>query len=197
MSRWFRFPNDTINDPRLQRLPGDKFKTWINPLCIASKHDGVLPPPADLAFMLRLTEDKVAALLDEFSEKELLDPVEGKYLSYTPADWASRQYTDGTAADRAKRYRDKKRDANAAVTRDDRDGHRPRKEREERKETVAVTHHDWDAILATYARTGHWSKWAGHPASPACRAPRELLIKHGLPAAGHVAEILPLPGRTA
>jgi hypothetical protein len=40
--RWFKFHADLINDPTLQRLPGDKFKTWINLLCITSKHDGAV-----------------------------------------------------------------------------------------------------------------------------------------------------------
>jgi hypothetical protein len=44
----------------VQRLPGEKFKAWVNLLCIASKHDGVLPPVADHAFLLRpMTEKSV------------------------------------------------------------------------------------------------------------------------------------------
>jgi hypothetical protein len=39
----------------------------------------------------------------------------------------------------------------------------------------------WDAILDSYKRFNHWSRWAGpDPASPACRCPVELLVKHGL-----------------
>jgi len=39
----------------------------------------------------------------------------------------------------------------------------------------------WDAILTTYKRFGHWSRYAGpDPDSPACRCPRELLAKYGL-----------------
>lgn len=119
--RWFKFHADLINDPTLQRLPGDKFKAWINLLCLTSKHDGVLPPLTDLAFLLRpMAEDKIAAFIEEFCEKGLLDSVEvpGGLTRYSPRDWASRQYVDGTAADRAKRYRDKQRN----VTRDGRDG---------------------------------------------------------------------------
>lgn len=40
---------------------------------------------------------------------------------------------------------------------------------------------DWDAILTTFKKTGHWSKWAGPDlSSPACRVPPEMLSKHGL-----------------
>ena len=57
----------------------------------------------------------------------MLDPVDGEPLSYAPHEWKARQYSDGTAAERAKRHRDRKRDANGRVTRNDRDS------------TVAVT----------------------------------------------------------
>lgn len=41
----------------------------------------------------------------------------------------------------------------------------------------------WDAILDSYKRFGHWSKWAGPgPDSPACRCPKEMLAKHGIAA---------------
>jgi hypothetical protein len=40
---------------------------------------------------------------------------------------------------------------------------------------------DWDAILTTYKKTGHWSKFAGNdPESPSCQCPREILEKHGI-----------------
>ena len=72
--RWFKFHADLLNDPTLQRLPGDKFKTWINLLCITSKNDGVLPPLSDLTFLLRpMTEDKISALIEEFCERQLRD----------------------------------------------------------------------------------------------------------------------------
>jgi hypothetical protein len=140
--RWFKFHADLINDPTLQRLPGDKFKTWINLLCITSKHDGVLPPLSDLAFLLRpIGEDKIAAMIEEFCEKGLLDSVDGPGVStrYAPRDWASRQYVDVTAAERAKRYRDGKRD----VTRDARNGDAtvtpPDSEQKKRTEQTGVT----------------------------------------------------------
>jgi hypothetical protein len=115
--RWFKFHADLLNDPTLQRLPGDKFKTWINLLCITSKNDGMLPPLTDLTFLLRpMVEDKISALLEEFCEKGLLDAL-GDPVRYVPRNWSAQQHVDVTAADRAKRYRDGKR----GVTRDGRD----------------------------------------------------------------------------
>jgi hypothetical protein len=47
------------------------------------------------------------------------------------------------------------------------------------------TETDWDGIVAFYARTGHWQRHAGSdPTSPSCKAPREILGKHGIGANG-------------
>jgi hypothetical protein len=132
MSNWFRMYESTLNDPTLQRLPGDKFKAWVNLNCIASIHDGALPPVADLAFLLRpMAEDKIKALLAEFHQKGLLDPVEapGGAICYAPCRWSERQYrsdvTDPTAAARMQRYRDRKRNARNGQDRNDRNGDGP------------------------------------------------------------------------
>jgi hypothetical protein len=49
----------------------------------------------------------------------------------------------------------------------------------------------WDGILKTYVMTGYWTRDVGsfgpEPTSPACRAPRHLLVKHGLAAAESAA----------
>jgi hypothetical protein len=123
MSRWFRLYDDVVNDPKVQRLPGDKFKAWINLLCIASKHGGALPGVPDVAFILRLTVEKTSALLDELCAAGLIDPleVENGPMGYEPHNWNKRQYksdtTDPTAPERNRRYRSRKRnDRNAAVT---------------------------------------------------------------------------------
>jgi hypothetical protein len=195
--RWFKFHADLINDPTLQRLPGDKFKTWINLLCITSKHDGVLPQLSDLAFLLRpIGEDKIAALLEEFCEKGLLDSVDGPGAStrYTPRDWASRQYVDVTAADRARRYRDKRRD----VTRDDRDLDAsvtlPDSEQNNRTEKTAVT------ALIEVSDEGALAAWDAYGRQIRGKAyPRNRRGGWRFPTKwppGHQAEVRPI-GRTA
>ncbi|MGX1417436.1 helix-turn-helix domain-containing protein [Bradyrhizobium elkanii] len=48
----------------------------------------------------------------------------------------------------------------------------------------ADTDKAWNDILLTYVRTGNWTRhvdqFGPDPSSPACRAPRHLLIKHGI-----------------
>jgi hypothetical protein len=68
--KWLSLYSDVVSDPKVQRLPGDKFKAWINLLCVASQHDGILPPLADLAFTLRTAEDKITALLDDLATSQ-------------------------------------------------------------------------------------------------------------------------------
>ena len=118
MSRWFRMDDDVVNDPKVQNLPDPLFRAWVNILCVASKHDGVLPPLRDVAFILRLKEPAAAAILSKLHLAGLLDKTES---SFKPHNWEGRQFKsdrDATAADRAKRYRDAKRDRHGTVTRD-------------------------------------------------------------------------------
>ncbi len=122
--KWLRLYNDVVSDPKVQRLSGDKFKSWINVLCIASTHDGILPPVTDLAFILRITEDKAAVLLDDLVEKGLLDVTTDE--RYTPHNWASRQYKSDVSNDRVQRHRQRKR--NVTVTPPDTDQNRTNSE---------------------------------------------------------------------
>ena len=107
MSRWFRFYDDAVNDPRVQRLPGEKFKAWVNLLCLASRNDGALPCIADIAFGLRLSEDAVSGLLDEFCALGLMDPIEvpDAPMSYEPHNWKGRQFKSDNSTSRVQRFR--------------------------------------------------------------------------------------------
>jgi hypothetical protein len=116
MSRWFRFYDDAVNDPKVQRLPGEKFKAWVNLLCLASKNNGVLPPLVDISYTLRLSVEKLSALLDELCAAGLLDPIEvsDAPMSYEPHNWSGRQFKSDVSNERVKRYRQRQR--NVTVT---------------------------------------------------------------------------------
>jgi hypothetical protein len=106
--RWFRFYEDTMNNPKAQRLPGDLFKFWVNCLCVASSRDGSLPCVADLAFALRLPEKKTADWLADLESRQLLDPSpdDGRYTMH---DWSEYQYASDSSAGRVKRYRERRK----------------------------------------------------------------------------------------
>ena len=208
MSNWFRMYESTLNDPTVQRLPGEKFKAWVNLLCIASTHGGILPPVVDLAFLLRpLGEDKVKALLAELHQKGLLDPVEaaGGATSYAPCRWSERQYrsdvTDPTAAARMQRYRERKRNARNGQDRNDRNGDRngdgPISISRKIPEKSAVTG-DGDLVEVTDEQA--LAAWDAHGRATAGKAyPRNRRGGWRFPTRwppGHEAQVRPI-GRTA
>lgn len=106
MARWFRYYEDALDDPKVQRLPGELFKAWVNLLSLASRHNGVLPPLSDISFALRKSERD--------SEKTVAALVAAKLLDKTaagiePHNWTGRQYVSDSPNERVKKYRDKRR----------------------------------------------------------------------------------------
>lgn len=122
MSRWFRLYSDVLDDPKVQKLPATLFKTWVNLLCLASRHDGVLPGIEDIAFALRLDEEACSSQIQELVARGLLDA--GHELA--PHNWNGRQFKsdkDETATERQRNKRARDRAAtehggNEPVTRD-------------------------------------------------------------------------------
>jgi hypothetical protein len=108
--RWFRLYDDLLNDPKVQKLSGETFKLWINLLCIASKHGGVLPSLDDLAFQLRLPALVCKTEIDTLKAAGLIDG--DKKLK--PHGWEKRQYKSDTSTERVKRFRE--RSSNVAET---------------------------------------------------------------------------------
>lgn len=112
MARWFRMYNETLDDPKVQKLSAALFRDWVNILCLASRHDGILPPLNDVAFALRKSEQRVKAIIDSLSNTELLDVTD---TGITPHNWNGRQYKsdviDPTNNERQKRFRKRHRNA--------------------------------------------------------------------------------------
>lgn len=115
MNRWFRFYDSALDDPKVQRLSGDLFKTWVNLLCLASRHDGVLPSDADTAFALRKSVPVLRGLLDDLHAAGLIDITE---TGASPHNWNARQYKSDVSNERVKRHRERQRNVtrNGVVT---------------------------------------------------------------------------------
>ena len=115
MARWFRFYNEALDDPKVQKLPPALFKSWVNLLCLTARHDGTLPPAADIAFALRLPDATVVATLDSLVSAGLLDHDD---TGLRPHNWRSRQHVGDVSTERVKRYRERsmKRDETVSVT---------------------------------------------------------------------------------
>jgi hypothetical protein len=107
--RWFRFYHEALDDPKVQRLPAELFKAWVNLLCVAGKNEGHIPDNlTDLAFTMRMSEPKLNAQIEALVTAGLID--RGDTLQ--PHNWSERQYESDNVATRVKRHRERK----AAVT---------------------------------------------------------------------------------
>lgn len=101
MSRWFRMYDDVLDDPKVQRLPPDLFKAWVNLLCLASRNDGLLPGIEDIAFALRMSQDVTRDIVVTLSQRGLLDEQDG----LSPHNWQQRQFKSDTAESAKERKR--------------------------------------------------------------------------------------------
>jgi hypothetical protein len=107
MNPWFRFYSQAVSDPKVQRLTGNLFKTWINLLCLASNNDGALPCVQDIAFSLRITDKEASKRIEELVERRLIDRRDD---ALRPHNWDSRQFKSDGSTERVQRFRDKHRE---------------------------------------------------------------------------------------
>ncbi|HWP55648.1 MAG TPA: hypothetical protein VN476_16085, partial [Pyrinomonadaceae bacterium] len=73
LGRWFRFYDDTLNDPKSLKLSDKTFRIWVGLLCAASKNDGILPHFDDLVILLRIKADRLQPELEKLIGAELID----------------------------------------------------------------------------------------------------------------------------
>jgi DnaD/phage-associated family protein len=102
--KWFRFYSEALDDPKVQRLPSNLFKIWVNLLSLANTGNprGRLPTVSDVAYRLRVKTEKATALLEEFQTRGLLDEIEGRLV---PHGWDERQPESDNAKERMRRTR--------------------------------------------------------------------------------------------
>lgn len=116
MSRWWRAYDEALHDPKMLGLSDRLHRAWFNLLCVASKAGGILPGIRIIALELRCNEHKAAEYITALVSAGLIDRRDDG--NFIPHNWGERQYvsdvTDGTAALRQQRYRDRRR--NATVT---------------------------------------------------------------------------------
>ena len=100
---WFRFYSDALNDPKVQKLPPPLFKHWVNLLCVASKHEGLIPKPSDLAFEMRLKDAVVESMIRQLESVGLLDRAAE---TLRPHNWNARQYKSDVSTERVRKHRE-------------------------------------------------------------------------------------------
>jgi hypothetical protein len=101
LSRWFRYYDGTLDDPKVQKLDPPLFKMWVNLLCIASRNGGNLPLTDDLAFSLRISVKDTSKVIEQLTAAGLLDAGD----PVRPHNWDERQYQSDSSTGRVKRFR--------------------------------------------------------------------------------------------
>jgi len=107
---WFCYHVETIDNPKIQTLPPPLFKHWVNLLCLAKRGGGALPAVEQLAFYMRTSRSRAAAVLAELIELRLFD--DHGEDGVKPHDWADWQpKSDPGSAERMRNYRQRFRDS--------------------------------------------------------------------------------------
>jgi hypothetical protein len=116
MQPWFRFYDDAVSDPKVQLLPAELFKVWINLLCLANKNNGALPDTKHIAYALHISLEDTIGAVTSLAEHGLLD----RHTTgpWRPHNWSGRQFKSDSSTERMRRHRDRHRDrnGNAVVT---------------------------------------------------------------------------------
>ena len=100
---------DVLDDARVQRLPGETVKAWLNLLAVASQHEPrwSLPSLEVIDFKLRYNRPtKTHKVLSDLVSAGLLEFTAG---NYTFTEWATRQADSDNGASRQRAYRDRQR----------------------------------------------------------------------------------------
>ena len=104
--RWFRIYDEILDDPKVQKLPADLFRMWVNSLALCSRNGGSLPPVEDCAFAFRETESTVSSAFHTFKELGLF-VTDGE--TFQPKNWKKRQYKSDTSTERVRAFRKRSR----------------------------------------------------------------------------------------
>jgi hypothetical protein len=104
--------DSALDSPKVQKLPGDLFKFWVNLLLLTNRCGGIsgeIPTEIDIGFAARERPKVVASFLARLCRAGLLDPIEENPVGgalYRVHDFAQWQDSkDKTAAERMRRYR--------------------------------------------------------------------------------------------
>lgn len=107
--------DELLDDPKVQMLPPETFKVWVNLLCLASRREGLLPDLTAIAFALRFDEKRTKKIIGELVQRQLINVTKN---GFEPHAWRDRQYQSDVSTDRVKRFRErqKEREGNVSET---------------------------------------------------------------------------------
>jgi hypothetical protein len=103
---WFRYYHEALDDPKVQGLPGDLFKAWVNLMSLSCRLGGHLPHIEDIAFALRLSRSRAQSIYETLKAAGLIDEHDGVSEMH---NWSGRQFKSDVSTDRVKRFRNGKK----------------------------------------------------------------------------------------
>lgn len=116
MAIWARLYAELLNDPKVQTLPLNSFKAFINALCLACQNgdpNGKIGTLGDVSFAFRETKECVSSAFHPLIEAGLIVTVDE---TFHVTKWKKRQYKSDTSTDRVKRFRERFRNVTDTVT---------------------------------------------------------------------------------
>lgn len=114
--KWFRVYAEMQRDPKVQTLPAETFRAWVNMLCLACEGSprGTLPSMEDLAFLLRYSESDLQSIVEQLTKKGLLETdASGRLRMH---NWDQRQHASDTSTERTRKYRKRSKSDGAGTS---------------------------------------------------------------------------------
>lgn len=106
--KWFRFYSEVLHDSKVQTLSPELFRAWVNLLCLANEGTdrGRLPELKQIAFALRVKDEKAAQLVGQLTACGLIDADEQS--GNRPHNWDKRQRDSDDVKTRVREHRKRK-----------------------------------------------------------------------------------------
>jgi hypothetical protein len=98
--------DEILDDPKVQLLSPELFRTWVNLLALACRNDGVLPPVGTVSFALRISTHDAQSRIDDLILAGLIDIRPDSRLQ--PHNWPNRQFTSDSSTERVRKFRAKR-----------------------------------------------------------------------------------------
>lgn len=101
---WIKFYIEILDDPKMGRLPDHLWRRCAELFLIAGEYDcdGLLPPPADMVWRLRITDEQ---LLEALSALQKLGIVTLTGEGWVVSHFKDRQFSE--SYERVKRFRNR------------------------------------------------------------------------------------------
>lgn len=108
-SPWFRYHAIVLNNKRVQDLPGDLFKFWVNVMSHACLENvgksGEIPSIDDCAYALRMKRDDCFNAFQDLVSRGLM-VTDGE--TFQIAKWGEKQYKSDSSTERVRKHRKQK-----------------------------------------------------------------------------------------